>query len=120
MEKQLTARIVPLWRTTDIVLNNGGSLILDYKLPNGTIILQNTLAHNFGDTRNYRNALTLNGTPGVNYTLFRERYGKDLYVNSLQAENSFGDLKVDINLSHSFSDRYNQIRYGDFLNCSVQ
>ena len=100
----------------DLTLNNGGSLILDYKLPNGSIILQNTLAHTFTDQRNYTNLLTLNGTPNVNYGINRERYGKDLYINSLQAENSFGDLNVNLGLSHSFSDRYSQIRYGDFAN----
>ena len=97
----------------DRIENNGASLILDYKLPNGKIILQNTLAHTFADNRHYINRLNFSGTSQVFYTMFRERYGKDLYVNSLQAENNFGDLKAQVSLSHSFSDRYSKIRYGD-------
>ena len=82
------------WKTdADLVTNNGGSLILDYKLPNGKIVMQNTLAHTFGDTRNYINTMNLNSTPTVFYTMFRERYGKDLLVNSLQADNTFVILK---------------------------
>ncbi|HTX20008.1 MAG TPA: TonB-dependent receptor [Bacteroidota bacterium] len=97
----------------DLVENNGGSLILDYKLPNGKIVFQNTIAHTSEDLSHYINTMNFSGTPSVGYTLFRNLYGKDLLVNSLQAENSFGDLKVQASLSHSYSDEYTRIRYGD-------
>jgi TonB-dependent receptor len=97
----------------DLVLNNGGSLILDYKLPNGSIVLQNTLAHNNTNNKHYQNNLGFAGSPSITYTMFRQNFGKDLWVNSLQAENTFGDLNVKLGLSHSFSDQYTYIEYGD-------
>ncbi|HTX20007.1 MAG TPA: TonB-dependent receptor [Bacteroidota bacterium] len=97
----------------DRIENNGGSLILDYKLPNGNIVFQNTIAHTSENLAHYINTMNFSGTPSVGYTLFRNIYGKDLLVNSLQAENSFGDLKVQASLSHSYSDEYTKIRYGD-------
>ena len=36
----------------DIMTNSGGSVILDYKLPNGKIVLQNTYASNQSDQNN--------------------------------------------------------------------
>ena len=95
----------------DIMENNGGSIILDYKLPHGKIILQNTIAHTSANTAHYTNTMTLQGVPAVGYTISRNIYGKDLLVNSLQADNTFGDLKVELSLSHSFSDKYTKINY---------
>ena len=95
----------------DRIENNGGSLILDYKLPNGKIVMQNTLAHTSANTAHFINNMTLSGVPTVGYTISRNIYGKDLLVNSLQADNTFGDLKVELSLSHSFSDRYTKINY---------
>ena len=97
----------------DVTENKGGSIILDYKLPHGKIVFQNTFAYTFSDYRHYTNTMNLNSTPTVNYTMFRDRFGKDLLVNSLQADNLFGDLKVELGLSHSYSDKFTKIRYGD-------
>ena len=95
----------------DLVTNNGGSIILDYKLPNGKIVMQNTLAHTSANTSHYINNMTISGVPTVGYTISRNIYGKDLMVNSLQADNTFGDLKVELGLSYSFSDKYTKINY---------
>ncbi len=42
----------------------------------------------------------------LNYTGDRELYGKDLWINALQAENTFGTVKVDASLSHSATEEY--------------
>lgn len=96
----------------DWYTNSGGSLILDYLLPNGKIVLQNTYAHNLTDARNYRVAMDFNAD-AINYNMFRDKFGKDLWINALQAENYFGDLKVELSLSHSYTDKYTRARYGD-------
>jgi len=69
----------------NIVTNYGGSVILDYVLPHGKIVLQNTLAHTISDNTAYQylfdftqNALT--------YTLNRDKYNKELLINALQTE----------------------------------
>lgn len=99
----------------NIVDNNGGSLILDYKLPNGKIVMQNTYAANFTDQR--KNIIQLDfASTQVVYTMDRNKYGKDLWINALQAENSFGDIKVEASLSHSFTDQYTRIAYSPFGN----
>ena len=96
----------------DIVTNYGGSVILDYVLPHGKLILQNTLAHTLSDNTNYmylmdftQNALT--------YTLNRDKYNKELLINAFQAEYYFGSVKTEFTLSHSFSNKSTDLRYGD-------
>ena len=94
----------------DIVRNGGGSLILDYRLPNGKIVLQNTYAGTFTDQRNNSVQLDFNGTNSV-FTVDRNKYGKDLWINALQAENTFGDIKVEAGLSHSQTTQYTRFAY---------
>ena len=94
----------------DIVSTGGGSLILDYKLPNGKLVLQNTYAGNFTDQRNNQVQLDFNGTQAI-YTVDRNKYGKDLWINALQAENTFGDIKVEASLSHSGTKQYTRLAY---------
>ncbi len=89
----------------DLVKNSGGSLILDYKLPNGKIVLQNTYAGNVTDQNNSQIQLGFDGT-SVIYTADRELYGKDLWINALQVENTFGDIKIEASLSHSATEQY--------------
>jgi TonB-dependent receptor len=97
----------------NIVKNSGGSLILDYRLPDGKIVFQNTYAGNLTDQDNNQIQLGFDGTT-VNYTVDRELYGKDLWINALQAENTFGSIKVDASLSHSYTQQYT--RFGHTLN----
>lgn len=94
----------------DIVDTRGGSIILDYKLPNGKIIMQNTYAATLVDQRHNINSLSFTNTSVV-YTIDRNKYGKELWINSLQAENSFGDVKVEASLSHSYTDQYTKVAY---------
>ncbi|MBK8946121.1 MAG: TonB-dependent receptor [Ignavibacteriae bacterium] len=93
-----------------IVDISGGSLIMDYKLPNGKIILQNTYAGNFTDQRNNIIGLDFGGTD-VHYTVDRNKFGRDLWINALQAENSFGDFKVEASLAHSSTNQYTRNAY---------
>ncbi|MFZ1289341.1 MAG: TonB-dependent receptor [Melioribacteraceae bacterium] len=88
----------------------GGSLLMDYKLPNGKIILQNTYAGNFTDQRNNIIGLDFDGTD-VHYTVDRNKFGRDLWINALQAENSFGDFKVEASLAHSSTNQYTRNAY---------
>ncbi|MGD8779040.1 MAG: TonB-dependent receptor [Ignavibacteria bacterium] len=101
----------------DIVTVSGGSLILDYKLPNGKVVLQNTYAGNFIDQRHNRILLDFDNTL-VAYTIDRNKYGKDLWINALQAENTFGDIKVEASLSHSSTKQYTRIAYEPYGNGS--
>ncbi len=99
----------------DILKNSGGSLILDYRLPNGKIILQNTYAGNVTDKLN--NYTVINFTNNqVLLTPDRSLYGKDLWINALQVENSFGDIKVNGSLSHSATEQYTKFGYAPGIN----
>jgi TonB-dependent receptor len=95
------------------VINNGGvSLILDYLLPQGKIVFQNTYANNLSNNTAYRNTYGLDNTQ-AQYGITRDKYGKDLMINALQSEYNFGDIKTELSLSHSFANKYTRIRYGD-------
>lgn len=94
----------------DIVKIGGASVILDYKLPDGKIVLQNTYAGNFSDQRHHMNLLDFDATEAV-YTMDRNKYGRDLWINALQAENNFGDIKVEASLSHSSTKQYTRMAY---------
>ncbi len=96
----------------NIVMNNGGSLVLDYKLPNGKIILQNNYSHADNNMGTMTDTYNFPGNGSLTYGLNRNAYGRDLWINGLQATNNFGDLKVDLNLSHSGSNKYTRIAYG--------
>ena len=94
----------------NIVKNSGGSLILDYRLPNGKIVFQNTYAGNVTDQLN--NYTSINFTNNqVLFTPDRSLYGKDLWINALQAENNFGDIKAALSLSHSATEQYTIFGY---------
>ncbi|MFZ0452584.1 MAG: TonB-dependent receptor [Ignavibacteriaceae bacterium] len=100
---------------SNIVKNSGGSLILDYRLPNGKIVFQNTYAGNVTDQLN--NYTLINFTNNqVLFTPDRSLYGKDLWINALQAENTFGDIKVALSLSHSATEQYTIFGYAPGIN----
>ncbi|MGD0591244.1 MAG: TonB-dependent receptor [Bacteroidota bacterium] len=99
----------------NIITNRGGSLILDYQLPNGKIVLQNTYSGNVTDQLNNYILLNFDLTQ-VTYTPDRSLYGKDLWINALQVENTFGIIKVNAGLSHSFSQQYTEFGYSPSLN----
>ena len=96
----------------NVVTNMGGSLILDYKLPHGKIVFQNTYTNNINNNTDLRYTLNFDIT-GANYSIFRNNYGRQLMMNALQSEYTFGDVKAELTLSHSYTDRYTRQRYGD-------
>ncbi len=98
----------------NIVKNSGGSLILDYRLPNGKIVFQNTYAGDVTDQLKNYVVFNFNNTSAI-YTPDRSLYGKDLWINALQAENTFGDIKVNISLSHSATQQYTIYGYSPGL-----
>jgi TonB-dependent receptor len=98
----------------DIVKNSSGSLILDYRLPNGKIVFQNTYAGNVTDQLNNYILFNFDNTSAT-YTPNRSLYGKDLWINALQAENNFGDIKVNLSLSHSATEQYTIFGYSPGL-----
>ncbi len=99
----------------NIVKTNGGSLILDYRLPNGKVVLQNTYSGNITDQLN--NYTSINFTNNqVIFTPDRSLYGKDLWINALQVENTFGVIQLDASLSHSFTRQYTIFGYTPGIN----
>lgn len=96
----------------NIISNVGGSVILDYQLPNGKIILQNTLAHTINDIARYRTEFDF-AENSLFFTLNRDKHNKELLINALQTEYNFGNIKTELSLSHSYSDKNTDIRYGD-------
>lgn len=96
----------------NIITNVGGSVILDYQLPKGKIMLQNTLAHTVNDIARYRTEYDFSEN-SLFFTLNRDKHNKELLINALQAEYNFGNIKSELSLSHSYSDKNTDIRYGD-------
>jgi TonB-dependent receptor len=96
----------------NIANNNGASLILDYVLPHGKIVFQNTYAHTLTNNIGFSTQLQFNPNT-VTYSALRNKFGKDLYINALQGEYTIGDVKAELTLSHSYANQYTKIRYGD-------
>ncbi|MCL5021592.1 MAG: TonB-dependent receptor plug domain-containing protein, partial [Bacteroidetes bacterium] len=63
-----------------ITTNYGGSVILDYALPHGKILLQNTLPRNLNDNIDYEYLAGLQGqqTGYLSFTVARNKYDRDL------------------------------------------
>jgi len=96
----------------NVISSYGGSLIMDYKLPNGSLLLQNTIS--FGENDNASNNFQMDfANNRLIYSLNRDKYDRKLISNALQTEYNFGSLKTNFTLSHSYSDRSTAIRYGD-------
>ncbi|MBN1300516.1 MAG: TonB-dependent receptor [Melioribacteraceae bacterium] len=96
----------------NITSTYGGSLLLDYKLPDGKIMLQNTISEGVNDLATHNTQLDLQNNRVI-YSLNRDKYDRTLIANALQMEYNFGDIKGELILSHSASDRNTDIRYGD-------
>jgi len=96
----------------NIITNYGGSIILDYKLPAGKIMLQNTLAHTQNNNAKHRTLYGFNPVDLI-YTVFRDNHNKELLINGLQGEYDFGFIKMNMGLAHSYSDKETDERYGD-------
>ena len=96
----------------NVISSYGGSLIMDYKLPQGKIMLQNTISFGENDNASHNFEVNLQNNRLI-YSLNRDKYDRKLISNALQTEYNFGALKTNLTLSHSYSDRSTAIRYGD-------
>ncbi len=110
--------INPLTGYNDVQVNNvqlnrhketrkryGGNLILDYRLPFGTLRSVNMFSELNSDYRDYNTVLDYQN----NNLLFRYRSGKgtlDAGVNSLQFESDFGFMSVDLEGAYTYSKNY--------------
>jgi TonB-dependent receptor len=80
----------------------GGNLILDYKLPSGTIKMVNVLSRLNSDARDWRTILDYQ-FHNVNFR-YREGVTKtDMAVNSLEFENDFGFFSANIKAANTYS-----------------
>lgn len=96
----------------NIISTYGGSLITDYKLPHGKILMQNTISEGINNNASNNYQLDFGGNRLV-YSLGRDKYHRRLIANALQTEYNFGDLKAELILSHSYSDKNTDVRFGD-------
>lgn len=90
----------------------GGSLILDYKLPNGKIALQNTYAFTENDLTEHRDLFQF-APKNRFFEIRRDIHDKQLFVNALQAENDFDFMKVNVGVSRAYSEKDTDLRYGE-------
>ena len=93
----------------------GGSVLLDFRIPGGKIILQNAYSAEDFDSATLTDRLLL--TNGNRRFLVNRSVGsRYLLVNSLQGEHFFDRLEVDWSLSHARSRRDDDLGYQiDFL-----
>jgi TonB-dependent receptor len=81
----------------------GVNLILDYRLPNGTIKAFNMFGRMNSDGMDYSTQMTNGQTPSLNMVLSNSSGNNDIMSNALQIENDFGFLSADFGLSNSYS-----------------
>jgi TonB-dependent receptor len=93
--------------------NIGGSLVLDYNLPNGQIIYSGMLTHSASDDTQHRDDLGWGGQR-LQYRqiqLSRANYTRLLMNSSLRYEQQIGIVKIDAGVSNVFLDHKDAFRY---------
>jgi TonB-dependent receptor len=80
----------------------GGTLVLDYVLPEGKINFTNFF--NAGDTKQQVRTEAFNVGGDKNYTMVDTRTKLNILTNILSFEQSLGFLKVEAKFSHSYSE----------------
>ncbi len=88
----------------------GGSILLDYDMPNGTLILQNTYAVTNSDLVRHFDRLLL-GSGQRQFRTERDVNQVHLLINALQGEQDFNLFSVTYGLSHSRSQKETDLRY---------
>ena len=88
----------------------GGSLLLDFRLPGGKLILQNAYSSEDLDSATLIDRLLLT-SGGREFRVNRTIGSRYLLVNSLQGEHLFDRLGIDWSLSHSRSRREDDLGY---------
>lgn len=89
----------------------GGSLILDYKLPNTKFVLQNTIAFRENEFTAHYDRLLLQSTLR-RYRTRRDINSNVLLINALQVEHEFENSTLDFGVSRSVSERRTDLAWG--------
>jgi TonB-dependent receptor len=88
----------------------GGSVIIDFQLPNGKLAMQNTYAHTSADIeRHFDNLIIDAGRRSFRFE--RDINTRHLLVNALQGENTFGGFSVDYSIAHAQSQKDTDLNY---------
>lgn len=96
----------------NITDQSGASLILDYKVPNGKLVMQNTYAATNNDLTTHRDLLQFTDIDR-RFEIRRDIHDKKLFINALQGQNDFGFMKIDYGISHAYSEKQTDLRYGE-------
>ena len=90
--------------------NIGGSLVIDYDLPNGQLVFTNMMSHSTPEATLYRDDMSID----ANYhtvILERNKYTSFLLNNSLRLEQQLGIVKLDASISRVSLDKEYDFRY---------
>jgi TonB-dependent receptor len=99
-------------RVTGVTLNRhvetreryGGNVILDFKLPSGSIKATNLFSRLNSDANNYNEVLNYGSTNyDIDFQYQEQNTTSDLAVNSLELTNDFGFMSVDIEAANNYS-----------------
>ena len=94
---------VTLQRHIETRKRYGANLILDYKLPSGSIKAINMLSRLNSDYQNYETSLNYYYDHNVNFQYRRGDVNTDLAINSLEAAYDFGLLSAYIKAANTYS-----------------
>ena len=94
--------IVGLVRHIETRKRFGGNLILDYRLPSGSIKSVNMFSRLNSDYQDYKENINYNGK-ALGFTYGSGNSNTDLAVNSLQLTNDFGFMSVDLLAANTYS-----------------
>ena len=82
----------------------GGNVIIDYKLPNGSIKSVNMLSRLNSQYNDYNTTLNYGSSNyNIDFTYRKGNGNTDLAVNSLQLKNDFGFMSIDVQAANSYS-----------------
>ncbi|MEX2603012.1 MAG: TonB-dependent receptor [Gracilimonas sp.] len=97
----------------NIIEQRGGSLIMDYQIPNGKFVLQNTYAFTDNNSTTHRDVLEFSADLLRTFRIVRDKHSKHLIVNAFQGENDFDLFNINYGLSHAYSEKDTDLRYGE-------
>ncbi len=80
----------------------GGNLILDYKLPNGSIESTNMFSELSSNYQDSKVGLDYQGN-GINFSYQSGDNTTDLGINTLEIKNDFGFMSMDLNAAYTYS-----------------
>ncbi|MGD0339133.1 MAG: TonB-dependent receptor [Bacteroidota bacterium] len=81
----------------------GGNLILDFKLPSGSIKSINMLSRLNSDYKNYQTILDYYYDHNINFTYRKGNANTDVAVNTLEFTNDFGFMSVVLKAANTYS-----------------